>query len=207
MTLVLASGSPRRRELLSRFGLPFDIVPARTPERAALPGEDPAAYAAALAREKVMEVSRRCSDDVVILGADTVVAVDGVILGKPADAMDAACMLRTLRGRTHTVVTAVVVRCAEMHAGSVASEVVMRDFSDGELRAYVATGEPTGKAGAYALQGRGSRLVAAVKGCRETVIGLPLCLTYDLLRRCGVLHESPAAAFCTHDEGNPPRTP
>jgi septum formation protein len=203
MTLVLASGSPRRRELLSRFGLPFTVVPGRTVERAPTPGEDPAAYATALAREKVMEVARRHSDNAVILGADTVVAVDGAILGKPADASEAVRMLTMLRGRTHTVVTSVVVRCGTDHTGSVAAEVVMRDFSDAELQHYVATGEPMDKAGAYAVQGWGGQLVAAVKGCRETVIGLPLCLTYELLHRCGLLEEVPVSACCNHDEEKP----
>jgi len=200
MTFVLASGSPRRRELLSRFGLPFAVVPGRSAERAPMPGEDPADYALALAGDKVAEVSIRCSDDAVILGADTVVSVDGVILGKPADAGDAARMLSMLRGRAHTVVTSVVVRCGTDHTGSVASEVVMRDFTDAELETYVATREPMDKAGAYAVQGLGGRLVAAVHGCKENVIGLPLCLTYELLLSCGLLEELPPDACCTHDE-------
>jgi septum formation protein len=203
MTLVLASGSPRRRELLSRLGLPFAVVPGRTVERAPMPREDPASYAMALARDKVAEVSGRCSGNAVILGADTVVAVDGAILGKPADATDAVRMLSMLRGRSHTVVTSVVVRCASDHTGSVAAEVVMRDFTDAELAQYVATGEPMDKAGAYAVQGLGGQLVAAVKGCRETVIGLPLCLTCELLRSCGLLQELPPAACCNHDEEKP----
>lgn len=203
MTLVLASGSPRRRELLSRFGLPFAIVPGRTVERAPSPGEDPAAYATALAREKVVEVSRHFSENAVILGADTVVAVDGAVLGKPADATEAVRMLSMLRGRAHTVVTAVVVRCGTEHTGSVAAKVTLRDFTDAEVEQYVATGEPMDKAGAYAVQGLGSQLVSAVKGCRETVIGLPLCLTFELLRSCGLVQDLPASACCIHDEERP----
>jgi len=185
--LVLASGSPRRRDLLSRLGVPFEVRPSQVEEREPEPGEDPRHYALDLAGEKAGDVARRQARDMV-LAADTVVALDRHILGKPVDEADALRMLQLLRGKRHTVVTGVVVRCGERERReAVASVVWMRHFSDAEALRYIATGEPMDKAGAYAVQGQGGTLVEDVEGCYNTVVGLPLCLTVQLLGECGIV--------------------
>jgi septum formation protein len=182
--LILASGSPRRRELLARLGVDFEVVPSQVEEREPIPGEDSSAYALALAGEKAEAVARERPDDVV-LAADTVVTLGGHILGKPQDEADALRMLGLLRGKRHAVVTAVAVCCGgTVRAGTVSATVAMKRFSDAEARRYVATGEPMDKAGSYAVQGKGGALVDAVEGCYNTVVGLPLCLTTDLLSAC-----------------------
>jgi septum formation protein len=197
MSLLLASSSPRRRELLARLGVPFDVVPSRFDERPPLPGEDPVAYALTLARGKAAAVAASRAGDVV-LAADTVVWAGSDFFGKPLDADDAGRMLTALRGRPHCVTTAVAVRCGgREHVGAVSAEVRMRDYSNQQVREYVATGEPMDKAGAYAVQGLGRELVASVTGCYETVVGLPLCLVADLLPKCGVaLHTG--EPLCRH---------
>lgn len=196
MTLILASISPRRRNLLESLEVRFDVIPSRVAERAPAPGETAHAYALALAREKADDVARRFTDRVV-LAADTVVSIDGVILGKPEDAADAMRMLMLLRRRRHTVTTAVVSRCGrDEHEGVVESHVTMRDFSRAEAHRYIDTGEPMDKAGAYAVQGLGGALVSAVEGCYDAVVGLPLCLTVRLLAACGVGSSLPAHSGC-----------
>jgi septum formation protein len=196
MTLILASASPRRRDLLSRLDLPFDVLPADVDERPPRPGEPPDAYALDLARTKALAVAARRPDDVV-LGADTVVAVEDVFLAKPEDEADALRMLSLLRGRRHTVVTGVAVVCHQMlDDGSVSASVRMRDFTDEEMHRYVATGEPTDKAGAYAVQGLGGALVEGVDGCTNTVVGLPLCLTAKLLATCGIVVDLAPGLCC-----------
>lgn len=198
MTIVLASGSPRRRELLARLVPEFDIVPSNIAERPPLKGESPADYASELAHQKAVDVGQHRPGDVV-LAADTAVAIDRTILGKPNDPNDAARMLALLRGRVHTVVTAVAVCCAgEEHARSVAAHVRMRNFTDEEITRYIASGEPMDKAGAYAVQGLGAKLVSKVTGCYNAVVGLPLCSTYELLRDCGAVHQTPPEASCFH---------
>jgi len=198
MTLILASSSPRRRQLLARLAPSFEVVPSRVVERPPLSGEDPSVYARRLAEEKASDVGIQRPNDVV-LGADTVVAVGGLILGKPSDHEDAARMLRLLRGKCHIVVTAVVVRCESgHHGGAVAARVHMRNYRDDEIASYVSTGEPMDKAGAYAVQGLGGALVERVAGCYETVVGLPLCLTADLLRLCGMGEGSGSRPCCEH---------
>jgi septum formation protein len=195
MTLILASTSPRRAELLSRLQVQYRVVPSGVEEREPKIGEEPAAYALALAREKVEAVASRYPDDVV-LAADTVVAVDSHILGKPADQSDALRMLSLLCGRVHVVVTGVVVACGgRRESGASSARVRMRSATDEELRAYIATGEPMDKAGAYAVQGRGGRFVDNVTGCYNAVVGLPLRLSTDLLGRCGI--EFPTTGCCT----------
>ncbi|MBV9278996.1 MAG: septum formation protein Maf, partial [Chloroflexi bacterium] len=151
----------------------------------------------ALASEKAEDVARR-HPGATVLGADTVVVVDGAVLGKPEDPEDALRMLSLLRGRRHLVVTGVALYCGGWLTGSAAAEVIMRDFDDGEARRYVATGEPMDKAGAYAVQGEGGRLVERVSGCYSAVVGLPLCLTGDFLRHCGLLVSVPVGARCDH---------
>jgi nucleoside triphosphate pyrophosphatase len=198
--LILASASPRRQELLARLGLPFEVRPSGIEEP--LPGDIPArALATALARAKAADVADRlrgaAEAPTVIVGADTLVVLDGRPLGKPASRHDARRMLRALRGRTHEVVTAVLVRDADA-AGhelteTVVSRVVMRAYTDEEIDAYVATGEPDDKAGAYAVQGAGGRLVRRVEGCYTNVVGLPLMTTARLLQAFGLAPAAPDA--------------
>jgi septum formation protein len=187
--LVLASASPRRRELLARAGVAFEVMPAGI-EEDALPGEAPGRTAARLARAKALAVAQRLGPDPerFVLGADTLVVLEQRVFGKPRDPRDAEAMLSSLVGRTHRVITAlVVVRSRDLgwRARSVESRVRMRPAELDEIRAYVATGEPLDKAGAYALQGRGRRFVAEVAGSESNVIGLPLDETLELLREAG----------------------
>ena len=184
--LVLASASPRRSELLARVDLTFDVV-APDVDEAVLPGEDPDHYVARVAGAKADRVAGD-RPGTVVLAADTAVVLDGVPLGKPADPHEAVRMLRGLAGRSHRVVTSVCVvdprggrhRCTET------ALVTMAALSDAEIAAYVDTGEPMGKAGAYAVQGRGAALVTRVEGDPTTVVGLPLRATLGLLRDAGI---------------------
>jgi septum formation protein len=183
--LVLASASPRRRELLTQAGFTFAVHPAHIPEDP-LPGEDPISYVIRLAREKAQAVFNHLQDrDAVILGADTTVTLDNHILGKPEDTADASRMLRLLSGRTHHVITGIAVVTAE--AAEVAAEVTGVRFlalSDQEISAYIATGEPMDKAGAYAIQGRAARWIPRIEGCYFNVVGLPLSLVSTMLEFC-----------------------
>ncbi len=186
--LVLASASPRRRELLTQVGYRFEVHPAHIPENA-LPGEDPIVYVARLAREKAEAVYRELTTaspepekTLVVLGADTTVALDSTILGKPEDAADAARMLRLLSGRTHRVITGVAVVTAKGAEGAAeATAVRFLTLSDAEIADYVVTGEPMDKAGAYAIQGRAARWIPRIEGCYFNVMGLPLALVCALL--------------------------
>jgi len=196
--IVLASASPRRRELLTRAGVRFEVVPSSVEERP-LAGETPRALALRLAREKVLDVARRfpASPRRTVLGADTIVVLEDSVLGKPADPQEALVMLRRLAGHTHRVLTAVAVVGTdrlEPRTLCVESTVVMRLASDAELRAYVATGEPLDKAGAYAAQGEGRRFVERIDGSESNVIGLPMEETLALLRAGETKHKgSPTA--------------
>jgi septum formation protein len=192
--LVLASASPRRRELLTQAGYSFQVHPAHIPEEPRA-DEDPIAYVTRLAREKAQhvyaELAASAPDSArMVLGADTTVTLDGHILGKPEDAGDAARMLRLLSGRTHRVITGVALVSA---AGvSVAAEVTAVRFlslTDREIADYIATGEPMDKAGAYAIQGRAARWIPRIEGCYFNVVGLPLAVVCTLLEG----HASPAA--------------
>jgi septum formation protein len=184
-TVVLASASPRRAELLGRIGVPHEVVPADVDE-SVHEDEDAFDYVRRVAHDKARAVSG-VRPGRVVLGADTAVVLDGRPLGKPADADDAARMLRSLSGRVHTVVTAVTVVDPRGAATSVTSsaEVTVAELSEAEISAYVATGEPLDKAGAYAIQGVGAVLVERLDGDPTTVIGLPLRPTRDLLRAAG----------------------
>jgi septum formation protein len=177
MRLVLASGSPRRRRLLEEAGIPFDVVPSGVEEPPVARG-DPHEVALAHARRKAAAVAGEC-----VLAADTVVAVGDRLLGKPADDGEARAMLRLLSGTTHRVVTAVVVRVrGDVRTASVETRVTMRALTEAEIDAYVATGEPTGKAGAYAIQESGDRFVVRLDGPFDNVVGLPVDAVRGLLR-------------------------
>jgi septum formation protein len=197
MRLILASASPRRRALLARLGLPFEVRPSGIVETLT-PGVAPPVLATGLARLKARDVAARVTaasePPAVVLAADTLVVLDDRALGKPGSRAEARVMLRALRGRGHDVVTGVVV--VESHgpgegAASVTSRVLMRPYLDAEIEAYVETGEPDDKAGAYAVQGWGRRLVAAVEGCYTNVVGLPLTTTARLLRAVGLTPVDP----------------
>jgi septum formation protein len=194
--LVLASASPRRHELLAQAGFRFEVHPAHIPEDPK-PGEDPIAYVTRLAREKAEVVFRELatagpktgedSQSLVVLGADTTVTLDSTILGKPEDAADAARMLRLLSGRSHRVITGVaVVTQKRSEVAAEATAVRFLTLSDEEIAAYVATGEPMDKAGAYAIQGRAARWIPRIEGCYFNVVGLPLALICSLLESYGV---------------------
>jgi septum formation protein len=213
--LVLASSSPRRRELLTQAGYRFEIHPAHIPEDP-LPGEDPVAYVTRLAREKAEAVYRELTNishgsvdgeedapsstaanpagvwrpplqpvrrpALQVLGADTTVALDNTILGKPEDAADAARMLRLLSGRTHRVITGVAVVTAKgAEVAAEATAVRFLTLSNREIADYVAGGEPMDKAGAYAIQGLAARWIPRIEGCYFNVMGLPLALVCSLL--------------------------
>jgi septum formation protein len=188
--LVLASSSPRRRELLAGAGLRFEIQHADIDETYR-GDEEAGAYAARLAREKALAVAGRLNRNgaSAVLGADTIVVLDDAILGKPEDDAHAEILLGRLVGRTHRVITAVAVVSADardVRALQVESRVTMRPASREEIRAYVALGESRDKAGGYAVQGEGRRLVERVEGSESNVIGLPLDETLALLRELGV---------------------
>jgi septum formation protein len=197
--IVLASASPRRQELLRSAGIPFTVQPADIDETP-LAGEAPRDCAERLARKKALAVFRIRPQECV-LGADTIVVIDDMVLGKPRDAGDAGRMLRLLSGRTHAVITGVcavgktAARGPRAVAGAVApaqgqnlqtaSEttlVTMCELSEDEIRGYVATGEPMDKAGAYAIQGLASRWIPRIEGDYSSVVGLPVALVYRMLR-------------------------
>ncbi len=200
--LVLASASPRRRQLLSQAGFTFDVRPAHIPEDPR-PGEDPMIYVTRLAREKAQAVFDQISaagashavnvapaaidiQQLAVLGADTTVTLDGQILGKPEDEEDAARILRLLSGRSHRVITGVALVTSE--AVEVAAEVTAVQFltlSDEEIAAYIATGEPMDKAGAYGIQGLAAKWIPRVEGCYFNVMGLPLALVATMLESRG----------------------
>ena len=187
-TLVLASSSPRRTEILGRLGLPFETEEPGVDEPDAAPGADPVEVARERALEKARAVAGR-RDAGTVLGADTVVELDGVVLGKPRDDGDAVRMLRDLRGREHRVITAVALVDAatgETAEGYRASRVVMRDYTDEEIAAYVASGAPMDKAGAYGVQDEAFAPAAEVRGCYLNVVGLPVCETLKLAERFGL---------------------
>jgi septum formation protein len=222
--LLLASSSPRRVELLRRLVADFDsasspvedtgsdlypdfpLEPLQVPEGFQAP---PEAHPTIWAWRKALDVALRTApggEDTVILGADTIVLGEGALLGKPADPEHALRMLRSLRGRLHYVATgyAVLARHGagaprKVRTGAVVSSVWMREYTDEELKGYVATGEPLDKAGAYAVQGLGGALVERVTGCYRNVIGLPLCVVREALVEAGVeVLAYPHGGFCEH---------
>lgn len=179
--LILASSSPRRQELLTQIGVPFSVqVPAidETP----LVGEAPPAYVQRMAEEKALAVLAQQKGDVCVLAADTSVIVDGLILGKPADAAEAKAMLLRLSGREHQVLSAIAVADQNrLNSHVVSCKVAFRTLTDAEIEAYWLTGEPRDKAGSYAIQGLGAVFVQAIHGSYSAVVGLPLAETAALL--------------------------
>jgi septum formation protein len=183
LPLLLASASPRRRDLLERVGVPLEVHPADVDETPR-PGEDPAAYVARIAHDKAVAVPRHPGQWA--LGADTTVTIDGAILAKADSPEEAAAMLRRLSGRTHQVFTAFTIASDGFHHdGLVSSDVVMIQMSERVIADYVASGDWRGKAGAYALQGIGAALVREVRGSVTNVIGLPLVEVLEALEAIG----------------------
>ena len=203
MRLILASASPRRAELLRAAGFEFDVVSADVDESVRA-GESPQQYVRRLAAEKSATALKACAtesiaaasigagsaarafetaDDLVVLGADTTVVVDGAILAKPIDDADAAAMLRQLSGRTHEVLTGISLRRGAYELGRVeATQVAFAPLSDADIAWYVASGEGRDKAGAYAIQGLASRFIPRIAGSYSNVVGLPLHAVGELLR-------------------------
>ena len=186
--LVLASNSPRRREIVGALHTHIECVDPVYDEGERLPSEGPEQFARRLALGKAMAAASRLPCGIVI-GADTIVSLDGDVLGKPESERQAIEMLKRLRGRPHHVYTAVCVVDAETGrsvAGGADTLVTMREYTDAELEAYVASGEPLDKAGAYGVQDRKFRPAGSVDGCYLNVVGLPLCVTVRLIRQLGV---------------------
>lgn len=186
--VILASQSPRRRELLRLIGVPHEVLPADIDETF-LPHESPAPHAERLASEKAAVIAER-EPDAVIIAADTIVVLDGDVLGKPLNAADARATLRRLSGRTHTVHTAVAVRYGGQAVSGVESvEVTFRPLDDEQIARYVETGEPMDKAGAYGIQGFGATLVERIHGDYFAVMGLALGRLVGLLAEVGVRYD------------------
>ena len=187
--LVLASASPRRRDLLRQIGLDFQVVPSRVAEQE-LPGEAPEEHVVRLSREKAEEVAAR--NELAgrwVIGSDTIVLCNRQILGKPADDHDARKMLELLSGREHQVLSGFVVidrQSGRQHAEAVATRVRFRELTAEEITRYIASGEPADKAGSYAIQGLGVCFVAGIEGSYTNVVGLPLCRLTLALKELGV---------------------
>ncbi len=186
--IILASASPRRRELLRQIGYDFEVIPSQAAEEE-LEGETPAEHVIRLSRDKAREVSTR--DDIDgrwIIGSDTIVLRDDVILGKPQDEEDAARMLRSLSGRAHQVLSGYAIldrKTGESRAAAVVTRVSFRALTEGEITGYIASGEPADKAGAYAIQGLGAFMIKGIEGSYSNVVGLPLCEVVLALEELG----------------------
>ncbi len=205
--IVLASGSPRRRELLERLGLGFVVEPPRREEDPPSPGEDPNAYAVRISAAKAAEVAAR-RPDALVLAADTIVVLDGDVLGKPGDAAAARAMLARLSGREHAVHTGVTVIApgGARATGTEVTRVRFRTLEPAEIDAYVATGEPLDKAGAYGIQAFGATLVEGVRGCYFNVMGLPVVRLLALLEEVGWAYRVPGPLRGTGPAAAPPRS-
>jgi len=193
--LILASSSPRRSQLLREAGIAFEVARPDIDETP-YPGEAPDAYVLRLSREKALAIPAQ--QGMVVLSADTTVADGQHILGKPTHADEAAAMLRQLQGRTHTVHTGVsVLDGSTKHLSSqvTTSQVTMRAFSEADIAAYVASGDPLGKAGSYAIQNTDYRPVSRLEGCYTNVVGLPVCITCAILSEYGL--DAPHAPGCS----------
>jgi septum formation protein len=184
--LILASASPRRRELLAHLGLAFTVLPADVDETVASHPKEPAAVARALSETKARYIAERHPQGAT-LAADTIVVLDGEILGKPAGPIEATETLKRLRNRAHQVVTAVSLAYAkQVWTDHAISDVIMRNYSDEEITAYIASGDPFDKAGSYAIQHRQFSPVDHCEGCYCNVVGLPLVLTQRLLQEASL---------------------
>jgi len=194
--LVLASASPRRKRILEQLGIAFDVIPSSVEERREA-GESPAGYSARMAALKAREVAVRLGDDSgrpYVLGADTIVVIDEKVLEKPGSDREARGMLERLNGRTHEVITSVVLRRAGTDLEeklAVSTRVRFRPLDAGAIARYVASGEGRDKAGSYAIQGLGAGLVSEIDGSYSNVVGLPAVQTVDLLLRAGALGQWP----------------
>ncbi len=188
MKIVLASASPRRKELLEMLGFAdFKIFPAQG-EEVVPPGLGPEELVKALSAQKAREVAASCEPDALVIGADTIVWADSQVLGKPKSEEEAARMLRLLSGRAHQVFTGVtVIRNGREESRAEKSDVLFRDLGDEEILAYIATGEPMDKAGAYGAQGKAALFVKRIEGDFFNVMGLPLCCLGQMLKEQGVV--------------------
>lgn len=186
--LILASQSPRRRYLLQKAGIVFEVIPSRVDE-SAVPVGDPGAYVQTLARAKALDVGST-HPEAWVLGADTIVVIDGAILGKPGSKREAREMLRQLSGRTHQVYTGYAL-CrrspARMITDALKTDVLFKALTEREIEWYIRTGEPFDKAGAYAIQGLGTFLVRSIHGSYTNVVGLPVCEVIETLMAEGVI--------------------
>ncbi|MGE5574256.1 MAG: Maf family protein [Bacteroidota bacterium] len=209
LRLVLASASPARADLLRQIGLRFDVRPSGVAEDM-IDGDDPGEAVEAVALAKARHVARK-EPDAVIIAADTVIVLDREALGKPADADDARKMLRRISGRWHQVASGLAVldaRSGRVAACHEVTGVCMARLSPADIDAYVATGEPLGKAGSYAIQGRGALLVERISGCYFNVVGLPIARLVDLARAIGVdlMREAfGGCGVCESDQGSEDR--
>jgi septum formation protein len=189
-TIVLASASPRRRELLAQVGINFQVVPS-TADETLLADETPEAHVKRLSCDKAMEVASRPEQSGRwFIGSDTVVVRDEIILGKPADASEAAKMLSSLSGRSHRVISGYAVHDREADrtlSAAVTTKVFFKDLTSREIDGYIATHEPFDKAGAYAIQGIGSFMVPCIEGSYTNVVGLPLCEVIAALEELGAV--------------------
>jgi septum formation protein len=188
MKMILASNSPRRRELLRNAGFDFEVVPSGAEEGVPSPDELPEEYARRIARAKALEVAARSPSGSLVLGADTIVTISGLVLGKPSGPFDATRMLRVLSGQTHEVITAVCLVRAPDQIAALKHEstfVTFCELSEEQIRAYVASHEPFDKAGAYAIQGLASKFVIHISGCYFNVVGLPVSLLDETLKTIG----------------------
>jgi len=196
-TLILASRSPRRQELLARLSVDFDVATSDVDETPR-PGEKAVELVQRLAREKALAVAQRFPEQPV-LGADTIVVLDDVVLGKPADAAEATAMLRSLRGRSHTVLSALFAwNPATGQEASALNETLvwMREYADTEIAAYIASGDPMDKAGAYAIQNAAFSPVERIAGCFSGVMGFPLADVTRVLKRIGLPPPTAALPAC-----------
>ena len=186
MKIVLASQSPRRKELLGRMGLEF-VTQASKIDESAFDGLEARELVATLSREKAQWIARQLDGETLVIGADTVVVRDGAALGKPKDAEDAVAVLLSLSGRDHQVCTGVTVCRGDRVLTQVEeTQVTFRELTEAEARQYVSTGEPMDKAGAYGIQGLGGLLVEGIRGDYSNVVGLPVCRLGQMLKDFGV---------------------
>jgi len=189
--IILASASPRRRELLKHLGLAFEVIPSEVEEEVK-DGEEPLDHVLRLARLKAQEIARD-QDGAVIIGADTIVVLGGEILGKPHNEEEAFKMLSQLSGRVHRVFTGFCVLSSDgsEYSEAVESKVRFKHLTPEEIRGYIKTGEPMDKAGAYAVQERGSYMIKEIQGSYTNVVGLPLCELVEVLARIGAIELYP----------------